>query len=157
LLVALYREFTDLANYRLFDDVRPVLDWLAARGVTLGVVSNFEEWLERLLDELEIASAFQVRVISGVEGLEKPDPRIFRLALARAGVRADESVYVGDSPTFDVEPARAVGMTPVLIDRRNRHPGCTSIRIRHLSELAAAIGMADGQPADIGATGRGAP
>jgi putative hydrolase of the HAD superfamily len=146
LLVALYREFTDLANYRLFEDVPPVLDALAAHGVALGVVSNFEEWLERLLEELGVAAAFDVRVISGLEGLEKPDPRIFRLALDRAGVRPDESVYVGDSPAFDVEPARAVGMLPVLIDRRDRHPAFSSARIRDMSELPSAIGLVDGKP-----------
>jgi putative hydrolase of the HAD superfamily len=148
LLIVLYREFTDLANYRLFDDVVPVLAALAGLGLTLGVVSNFEEWLERLLDELDVVGLFDVRVVSGVEGMEKPDPRIFRLALDRAGVRAEESVYVGDSPAFDVEPALAVGMLPVLIDRRERYPGFATTRIRHMSELPAAIGLPHAEPAD---------
>src|SRR5437870_589547 len=41
----LYAEFTDLANYRLFPDVPPALQGLKSRGVVLGVISNFEEWL----------------------------------------------------------------------------------------------------------------
>ena len=45
-----------------------------------------------------------------------------RLALARSGVPAAESAYVGDSPVFDTEPAEALGMRGVLIDRRGRHP-----------------------------------
>ena len=92
----LYREFTDRANYRLFEDVPPVLERLAAAGLTLGVISNFEEWLERLLEELGVTRYFDVRVLSGAEGVEKPDPRIFRLALERAGVPAQRAVYVGD-------------------------------------------------------------
>src|SRR3990170_5178005 len=48
LVERLYAEFTDLANYRLFDDVPPVLDRLREAGLTLGVVSNFEAWLERV-------------------------------------------------------------------------------------------------------------
>jgi putative hydrolase of the HAD superfamily len=130
-----YREFTDLANYSLFDDVLPALKLLEEADLTLGVISNFEEWLERLLEQLGVRSYFSVRVISGVEGLEKPDPRIFRLAMERAGVEPGRSVYVGDNPEFDVDPAMAVGMFPVLIDRRDRFPDAPGVRIASLEEL----------------------
>src|SRR5947207_15268360 len=79
----LYAEFLDLANYRLFPDVEGTLATLAGAGLRLGLVSNFEEWLERLLEQLGVARFFDVRVISGVEGIEKPNPAIFRLALDR--------------------------------------------------------------------------
>ncbi|HWO69989.1 MAG TPA: HAD-IA family hydrolase [Actinomycetota bacterium] len=137
----LYREFTDLSNYRLFEDVPPVLERLRAAGLVLGVVSNFEEWLERLLEALGVAGYFDVRVISGIEGVEKPDPGIFRLALERAGARPGESAYVGDNPVFDVEPAAAVGMFPVLIDRRDRFPDAGATRIRSMEELPAVLGL----------------
>ncbi len=137
----LYREFTDLANYRLFEDVPPVLARLEAAGLKLGVVSNFEEWLERLLDVLGVARFFEVRVISGVEGMEKPDPRIFHLALERAGVAPEESVYVGDNPVFDVEPAAAIGMFPVLIDRRGRYPDADTTRITSMGGLPGVLGL----------------
>jgi len=135
----LYATFTDLAAYRLFPDVVPTLQGLRDEGFVLGLVSNFEEWLDRLLESLGVWSFFDVRVISGVEGMEKPDPRIFRLALDRAGVPASESVYVGDSVTFDVEPAAVVGMLAVLLDRRGRHPDHAGPRITSLSELRAVM------------------
>ncbi|MEX2101930.1 MAG: HAD-IA family hydrolase, partial [Actinomycetota bacterium] len=138
----LYREFTDLSNYALFDDVVPILERLRPTGIVLGVISNFEEWLERLLEMLGVAGFFDVRVISGIEGVEKPDPAIFRLALERAGVRPEETVYVGDSPAFDVEPARELGMFPVLIDRRGRYPDAASARIASMADLPLAIGLA---------------
>src|SRR5206468_12283532 len=116
----LYGAFTDLSNYRLFPDVRPALRRLSRSGLTLGVISNFEEWLERLLESLGVRDVFAVRVVSGVEGMEKPDPRIFEVALERAGVGAGESVYVGDNPMFDTDPAEALGMLGVLVDRRGR-------------------------------------
>jgi putative hydrolase of the HAD superfamily len=141
LIDTVYSEFTDIANYALFDDVLPVLDRLREAGLTLGVVSNFEEWLERLLDRLGIRGHFDVRVISGVEGLEKPDPRIFRLAMERAGVEPARSVYVGDNPEFDVDPALAVGMFPVLIDRRDRFPDAPGERIASLDALPAVLGI----------------
>lgn len=140
---ALYREFTDLANYRLFPDVEPVLARLSEAGLILGVVSNFEEWLERLLEDLGITRYFDVRVISGVEGIEKPDPRIFRLALDRTGARPEQSVYVGDNPEFDTEPAEAVGMTGILIDRRSRFPEHPGLRIATLEQLPALLGLDD--------------
>lgn len=136
----LYGAFTDRANYALFDDVMPVLRILHDAGLVLGVVSNFEEWLEQLLDELGVTGFFGVRVISGLEGMEKPDPRIFRLALDRAGVEPAESVYVGDNPEFDVDPAAELGMFPVLIDRRGRHPSHATARIRSLADLPALVG-----------------
>jgi putative hydrolase of the HAD superfamily len=138
---AVYETFTDLANYRLFPDVLATLERLQTAGLALGVVSNFEEWLERLLESLGVTRFFGVRVISGAEGVEKPDQRIFRLALDRTGVLPEESVYVGDSPSFDIEPARAVGMFAVLIDRRGRHPDHPGARITSLDELPETIGV----------------
>lgn len=142
LAAAIYRTFTDLASYRLFPDVLATLDRLRAAGVRMGVVSNFEEWLERLLESLGVTAYFDVRVISGVEGVEKPDPKIFRLALDRMDVGAGESAYVGDSPQFDVEPATSVGMTAVLLDRRGRFPDHRGPRITSLDELPALLGLA---------------
>lgn len=135
LRAALYAAFTDRSNYALFDDVRPVLERLAADGYVLGLVSNFEAWLDDLLVDLGVRDAFAVRVISGIEGVEKPDPRIYRLALDRSHVRAGDAAYVGDSPEFDVDPPAALGMFPVLIDRRGRHPDHVGARVTHLGEL----------------------
>ena len=136
---SLYREFTDLANYALFDDVPPALDALERSGATIGIVSNFEVWLEDLLEHLGVRERFTVRVISGIEGIEKPDPAIYRLALDRAGVAAADAAFVGDNPEFDVEPAAAIGMTPVLVDRRGRHPSFAGLRVTDLRELAALL------------------
>jgi putative hydrolase of the HAD superfamily len=137
----LYREFTDLTNYALFDDVRPMLRAVGA-GPTLGIVSNFEAWLEDLLAHLGVRESFPVRVISGIEGVEKPDPRIYGLALARSGVDAADAAFVGDNPEFDVAPAAALGMTTILIDRRGRFPDHDGIRIEDLRELARALDAA---------------
>ena len=135
----LYREFTRLENYVLFDDVRPTIAALRARGLLLGIVSNFEAWLEEWFGIHELVEIFPVRVISGIEGIEKPDRRIFRLALERVGVDAAESAYVGDNPEFDVDPPAALGMFPVLVDRRDRFPDHAGARIRDLRDLPAIL------------------
>ncbi len=144
LIDTVYREFTDLGNYALFADVPPVLERLRRAGMVLGIVSNFEAWLEELLEALGVRSSFAVRVISGVEGVEKPDPRIFELAMARAGVEPAASVYVGDNPEMDVDPAAALGMFPVLIDRRDRHPDAPGARITSMADLPRVLRLEPG-------------
>ncbi len=139
LATSLHGEFTRMENYVLFDDVLPTLLTLRDTGVVLGVVSNFEAWLEDWFGIHELIETFPVRVISGIEGIEKPDRRIFLLALERAGVDAAESAYVGDNPEFDVDPPAALGMFPVLVDRRDRFPDHAGARIRDLRDLPAVL------------------
>ena len=135
----LYDRFTRFDTYRLFPDVIPALEQMKDQGMLLGVISNFEEWLEGLLSEWEVAHLFEVLVISGREGIEKPDPDIFRRALERTGLDPEESIYVGDHPQLDVEASESVGMKGVLIDRRGRHPGFSGIRITSLDQLLPAV------------------
>lgn len=137
----LYRGFTDRGNYGLFDDVRPSLEALDRAGLLLGIVSNFEAWLEDLLADLGVRDLFAVRVISGAEGIEKPDPRIYRIALERARADPAEVAFVGDNPPFDVDPPAELGMFPVLIDRRGRHRDFAGTRIEDLGDLPAALGL----------------
>jgi len=135
----LYREFTRMENYVLFDDVRPTIAALQGAGLLLGIVSNFEAWLEDWFGLHELIETFPVRVISGIEGIEKPDERIYRLALERTGVDAADAAYVGDNPEFDVDPPAALGMFPVLVDRRERFPDHAGTRVRDLRELPAIL------------------
>jgi putative hydrolase of the HAD superfamily len=135
---ALFEAFSDPAAYRLFDDVRPALDALASRGLTLGVVSNFEPWLADILALEGVADRFATVAISGVLGVAKPDPAIFKAALAEAGADPAATVHVGDQPANDVAAARAVGITPVLIDRFGRHRDLDDVhRVERLTELVA--------------------
>lgn len=141
LVQALYDRFRSLASYRLHPDAIPALERLRKMDLKLGLISNFEDWLEQLLEELEVHHFFDVTVISGIEGVEKPDKRIFEIALERAGVDAASSVYVGDNPLFDAQAAQDAGMIPVLIDRRGSHADTEFTRITSLEDLPAAIGL----------------
>ena len=135
----LYKVFSDLSTYRLFDDALPVLKELSSGGYRLGLISNFEGWLEELLVELEVGHIFDVSIISGLEGIEKPDPGIFELALERAGTAPRAAVHIGDSYRMDVEPAIAVGMNAVLLDRSGRHPDVDCPTIASLHELPEVV------------------
>lgn len=131
----LFEVFSTTSTYRLYDDVLPAVAELSARGYRLGLISNFERWLEEMLVELEVGHVFDVAVISGIEGVEKPDASIYELALEKAGVEASRAVHVGDSPGLDVEPASSVGITTVLLDRLGRYADHDGHRIASLKEL----------------------
>ena len=135
----LFDAFSDPAAYKLFDDVRPALRALSARGLKLGVISNFEPWLERVLELEGVRDWFAATAISGVLGVAKPEPGIFRWAVQAAGVPAAACLHVGDSPDADVAGARAVGMVPVLIDRHARLPEIDELRVETLAELVDLV------------------
>ena len=141
LVQRLFDVFSDSSSYKLYDDSLPALRDLQERGYRLGLISNFEGWLEKLLVELEVGHLFDVTVISALEGIEKPDAAIYRLGLERAGVAPTDAVHVGDSPVNDVEPAAELGITPVLLDRLDAYPelGERYPRISSLEELPALL------------------
>jgi len=136
---ALLHRFSTGSSYMLFDDVLPTLRGMHAQGYRLGLISNFEQWLEERLIELEVGQLFDVSVISGFVMIEKPDPAIYELALERAQVEPRRAVHVGDSMTMDVEPARSVGIHPVLLDRRGRYTDSEVLRIESLEELPGVV------------------
>ena len=135
----LFETFSSFESYRLYDDAKPSLDALEVAGYRLGLISNFDSWLEKMLIEMEVGHIFNPSIISGLVGVEKPDPEIYRIAIARAGVAPDRCVHVGDSPRTDMEPAEEVGITPILIDRAGRYPESRYARIQELTELFPLI------------------
>jgi len=116
----LYRRFGSPDVWRFYDDVETVLRDLRARGLKIGVVSNWDTRLKSICDGLGLARLVDFIVISAEVGVRKPDPGIFRMALDRAGVRPEEAIHVGDLLEEDVEGARRAGVRPVLIDRKKR-------------------------------------
>jgi len=142
---ALFESFSDPAAYKLFADARPALEALAGRGIKLGVVSNFEPWLEQVLALEGVDHLFAAVAISGKLGVAKPEPAIFMAALRQAGVAAEACVHVGDQQVNDVEAARAVGITPVLIDRYARTPDAPGHRIERLTELVELLDGGSGR------------
>jgi putative hydrolase of the HAD superfamily len=89
-----------------------------AAGLVAGVISNSNGTVRRTLEDHGLAAHVDFVIDSSEVGVEKPDPRIFELGLARAGVAAWEAAYVGDLYSVDVLGARAAGLAAVLIDPR---------------------------------------
>jgi HAD superfamily hydrolase (TIGR01509 family) len=116
-----------------------VLDRLRAMGVKLVVVSNANGKLKVLFERLDLARRFDVLLDSHEEGVEKPDPRFFEIALERSGARRGETLHVGDLYHVDVQGARSAGLDAVLLDTADLYAGFDCRRIRSLGELPDVV------------------
>jgi putative hydrolase of the HAD superfamily len=119
---------------------------LEAAGIPLAIVSNAEGTMERQLAEHRICAvgggeAAEVAVVvdSTVVGIEKPDPRIFDLALDALGVEAAACLYVGDTVHFDVRGAAAAGLHPVHVDPFGLCPDGDHPHVESVAALTAAL------------------
>jgi HAD superfamily hydrolase (TIGR01549 family) len=129
---------------------REMLESLRGAGLRLAVISNADGRVADYLDRAGLADLFEFILDSALEGVEKPDPRIFRTALDRLGIEAAEAVYVGDTWPVDVVGARRAGIRPVyLADADRAIPEDTDgvIRIHSILELPAALGLDGAGPA----------
>ena len=124
----------------------PALAALAARGLTLAVVSNTMRTpglvLRRIFDKAGVLAPLKTLTFSDECGIRKPDPEIFLLTLREMGVSAAEAVHVGDDPVLDVEGARDAGMQAVIQvagERRAMGPVEPDAVIGSLAELPAAL------------------
>lgn len=87
---------------------------IRARGLRTSALTN--NWQGDGMREQEwLGAHFDVVVESAREGLRKPDPRIYELALARLGIAASEAVFLDDIGR-NLKPARALGMRTIKVD-----------------------------------------
>jgi HAD superfamily hydrolase (TIGR01549 family) len=99
--------------FRLFDDAEETLTVLS-KQFNLGIIANQTKDIVRLLEDSNISRLFKVRVISSEIGIEKPDPRIFQLAMNLAeSICPKDCVMVGDRLDTDILPANALGMKTI--------------------------------------------
>jgi putative hydrolase of the HAD superfamily len=108
---------------RVPDGLGPALDAIRARGVKVAIISNSEGMLDRLFTELGIVGHFDLVVDSGKLGVEKPDPRIFQVALDHFAVPPGRALHLGDVFATDVLGARAAGIRHALIDPFGHYEG----------------------------------
>ena len=101
------------AGQSLFDDVLPAFQSLDG-SYKLGLLSNGNSYADRL--GLQGFVSFQV-FSQDHGGIEKPDPRLFRIALQESGCRPDELLHVGDSLEYDVAGAVNAGVQAVWLNR----------------------------------------
>jgi putative hydrolase of the HAD superfamily len=125
--------FMTPSAWQVFPDVRPALDRLVDEGVRLAVVSNWDSRLPQVLEMLELTAYFEQVAVSHLEGVEKPDPRIFHVVLDRLEIAPEDALHVGDVPELDLDGARAAGVDCVLVDRK----GKIDASLKPLDDLSA--------------------
>jgi putative hydrolase of the HAD superfamily len=133
----LYERFAGPDAWRIFDDVLPALDALAAAGIQLAVISNWDERLRPLLEQLGLAKYFETVVVSCEVGFSKPSPVIFEHAGRRLGLAHGRILHVGDSPEADARGAKSAGFHALLLDRGKERNGPEEIS--SLRDLAAVV------------------
>lgn len=136
-----YDRFQDGRYLGVYGDVRTTLETLKARGVRLGVLSNWSEHLSLVLERLDLDRYFSFLVVSAEVGCEKPDEKIFRLAIERAETPIDRILYIGDYPEEDILPAERIGLDALLIDRYDKYGRYRLPTIRQLTDVPGLLGL----------------
>jgi putative hydrolase of the HAD superfamily len=134
-----YEVFADPASWKLFPDVVPTLTTLRDSGLELGIVSNFDSRLFKVLRGLGIAEFFDTVTISSLAGAAKPSPKIFEVALEQHAVEPTEAIHVGDSIRDDVDGAGKAGLSAVLLARAGTDAPPDIRTIRTLDELVPLV------------------
>ncbi|HWO93339.1 MAG TPA: HAD-IA family hydrolase [Dehalococcoidia bacterium] len=136
----IYDWFAHPARWTPYPDVVPTLAEAKRRGYIQGVVSDWGSDLHGILVGHDLTKYLDFVVASAVVRVAKPHSDLFAQALQRAGVAADEALYVGDSYVADVIGARTAGLRAVLIDREGKAPPVDCDVVRSLEEVLALAG-----------------
>lgn len=122
-----------------YEDAAETLAGLRAAGLSTAVVSNADGRVRALLEAAGLLAHLDYVIDSHEEGVEKPDPEIFRRAVARSGTEAGRAVYVGDIYAVDVLGARAAGLAAYLVDPTGSYADRDCPRVESLTELGSLL------------------
>ena len=105
----------------------------------IGVISNADGKIEKVLAKCEIARCFRTITDSGLVGFEKPCPEIFQHALASLNAKPEESLYVGDVYSVDYLGATKAGMHAILMDVSGAYREKGLPRVESLEQLPSVL------------------
>jgi putative hydrolase of the HAD superfamily len=132
----LFERFAEPDVWRFYDDVLPALDALKRLDLKLGIVSNWDGRLHRLIDAMDLHH-FDLILTSAEAGRRKPDPLPFAIACRRLGTAPNRTLYVGDSYDDDIVGAETAGLQALLIDRKGNEAAAGVIQ--SLTQIPAQI------------------
>lgn len=101
-------------SWKAIEGIHETLDELKYMDYKLGIVSNFDDTLPKVLEKFDLGRYFDAVVTPSLAGVEKPDPKILKFACRLLKTNPRNSVYVGDHP-FDILCAKKAGMSMVWI------------------------------------------
>ena len=123
----------------VLEDVRRALVELQQSGYLMAVLSNRDKPFHETLEKHSIHEFFVFSLAAGEVDSYKPEPGLFEHALKRAGLSAQEAVYVGDNYFADVVGSRRAGLRPVLYDPDIIFPDADCTTIRSFDELNSIV------------------
>ncbi|MFQ6092355.1 MAG: HAD family hydrolase [bacterium] len=101
-------------HLRLYPEAQGVLRTLRGSRLHIGLISDIDhDFMIDQLTRLSIIDLFDSLTCSEEAGVWKPDPRIFELALSKAGCTGPEAIHIGDNLERDIKGAKHMGMTTV--------------------------------------------
>jgi putative hydrolase of the HAD superfamily len=139
---SLVRREVQESMFVLRPEALPVIRQLRAAGLKIGVLSDCTSELPDAWDRLPLAGLVDAPVFSCIEGMRKPDPRLFRTVAANLRSEPAECLYVGDGGGRELTGASDVGMRAVLLAgqdwlaHRSTEVGWTGPRIGSLADLS---------------------
>ena len=135
----LFAYFGNPASWEALPEAQSVLRRLKNDNLKLGIISNFDWRLYRILDGLGLRDFFDTVTISSEAGYAKPAREIFATALASLKVDASEAAHIGDSIAMDVRGAQEAGLHPILIDMGTIGAAAVVHPVARVSSLAEII------------------
>jgi putative hydrolase of the HAD superfamily len=136
----LFEHFAGADPWELYPETLPALRALQQEGIRLGVISNFDSRLPRVLQQLQLDPYFSTLTLSTQVGYAKPDPRIFQAALAGHGIPPAAAGHIGDSRRDDYQGAKAAGLRALWLDREGKDSSCPE----RIEDLWGSLSMLNG-------------
>ena len=114
---------------------------LREQGLKTGLITVCSEDVVSLWEETDFHGLFDAEVFSAAVGLRKPDPRIYRIALEKLGVKPKDAMFVGDGANDELGGAERVGMTAVGVESPTGElpDDWDGPRVRELPELLKLV------------------
>ncbi len=149
IFAALWDHFADPGQWRLFADTAPAWEALAARGIVIGIASNFDDRLTTICQSLSPLDGCQHLFVSSQMGWRKPHPHLFAAIADQLALAPHEILLVGDDVENDYRAAQTAGWGALLLDRASAGQQTLSVphaqakdTIRSLHEIAGRWGVA---------------
>jgi len=107
-------------SFRVYDEVWGVIKGLKKAGIKTGIISNAPRDLKKVFDRLGLTKQFNWIVVSEDAGVEKPNIKIYELALKKCGFDRKNVIYIGDNYLADIMGSIAAGIKPVWLLRETK-------------------------------------
>ncbi|KAI8035502.1 hypothetical protein M5D96_011725 [Drosophila gunungcola] len=104
------------AGWNHVDGAQELVQCVRDAGKCVGIISNFDPSLPKVLDSMDFAGKFDFILTSYEAGVMKPHPAIFEIPLERLQITADQALHIGNKPDLDYEGARNCGWSGLLVN-----------------------------------------